>query len=313
MFCQNCGTQQTNDAHYCPQCGEQLDFNTHTDEVASEIENIELNEGDTTFEEDLMTFVNQKNSYYQQKWKKIDSKEKKNGLSFNVAAFFFTFFWLGYRKMYKTIFFIALAFLAVDLILYLVGYQYQADVFIDPIDRAIGTSVSVGLGLYGNILYRKHAEKRVLEIRNTKHHSTDREPELKRQGGRTFIGILYALLIIGFAYVLPTIFIPMNVSVVDEIKHSEFYDYPDVTIDELFNRVFDEGEWQHVDSTSDYDLISYDGIKQVDDEMHDVSIVFIDEGKDEFEVLYVVVDDEELDSYDSNDFIDYIFSEYDNQ
>ena len=44
-----------------------------------------------------------------------------------------------------------------------------------------------------------------------------------------------------------------------------------------------------------------------------ISIVFIDEGLDEVAVLYVVIDDEELDTYDSNDFINYVLYEHENQ
>src|SRR5699024_7034732 len=148
-----------------------------TNELATTVENIEPNqENDPTFEEDLMLFVDQKSHYYKNKWKKMDPK--KNGFSFNAGAFFFTFFWLGYRKMYKLVFFISLAFLAIDAILYVVGYQYQLDSFIDPVDRAIGTATSALLGFYGNMLYKKHAEKKVLEIREATTHSSDKEIEL---------------------------------------------------------------------------------------------------------------------------------------
>jgi hypothetical protein len=112
---------------------------------------------------------------------------------------------------------------------------------------------------------------------------------------------------------VPTYFIPMNIDEIDSVKYSAFYDYPDVTMDELFNSVFSDGEWKHLESTSDYDLISFDGKKYIDNDLYDISIVFIDEGLGEVEVLYVVIDDEELDTYDSNDFIDDIFYEHENQ
>src|SRR5690625_6703993 len=73
-------------------------------ELAPTVENIE--ENNPTFEEDLMLFVDQNSDYYKKKWDNTDPKKK--GFSFNAGGFFFTFFWLGYRKMYKLVFFISL-------------------------------------------------------------------------------------------------------------------------------------------------------------------------------------------------------------
>ena len=308
MFCTNCGKQQATQARFCRECGNQLETE-QMNELAPTVENIE--ENNPTFEEDLMLFVDQNSDYYKKKWDNTDPKKK--GFSFNAGGFFFTFFWLGYRKMYKLVFFISLAFLAIDAFLYVIGYQYQLDSFIDPVDRAIGTATSALLGFYGNMLYKKHAEKKVLEIREATTHSPDKEIELKKQGGRAFSGVLISVLIFVFVYLVPTYFIPMNFDVIDQIKYSEFYDYPGVTMDELFDSAFVDGEWKHLESKSDYDLISYEGEKHVDHDIHDISIVFIDEGLDEFEVLYVVVDDEELDIFDSNEFLDYIIAEHENQ
>src|SRR5690625_5626540 len=70
-----------------------------------------------------MLFVGKNSDYYKRKWENMNPK--RNGFSFNVAAFFLTLYWLGYRKMYKLVFFIALLFLAIDAVLYLVGYEYQ--------------------------------------------------------------------------------------------------------------------------------------------------------------------------------------------
>lgn len=312
MFCTHCGEKQLAQARFCSRCGNELMTELQTNESAPTVENIEsIEENDPTFEEELILFVDQNSDYYKRKWEKAD--QKKNGASFNAGAFFFTFFWLGYRKMYKTVFFISLAFLAVDAFLYIIGYQYHLDSFIDPIDRAIGTATSVSLGFYGNMLYKKHAEKKVLEIHDSTSHSSDRVMQLKKQGGRAFSGVLISILIFVFVYMVPTYFIPMNLDEVDKIKYSEFYDYPGITIDELFNSTFADGEWNHLESKSDYDLISYDGKKHVNNDTYDISIVFLDEGLDEFEVLYIVVDDEELDTYDSNDFLDYIMDEHESQ
>src|SRR5690625_6047559 len=96
-------------------------------ELAPTVENIE--ENNPIFEEDLMLFVDQNSDYYKKKWDNTDPKKK--GFSFNAGGFFFTFFWLGYRKMYELVFFISLSFLAIDAFLYVICYQYEVDSFIE--------------------------------------------------------------------------------------------------------------------------------------------------------------------------------------
>lgn len=315
MFCTNCGQKQSEEARFCTACGSNLETELHADESASIIETTASNKDyDPTLDEEIITFVGKNSDYYKRKWEAMDLKEKKKkDFSFNAAGFFLSLLWLGYRKMYKQVFFIALAFLAVDVTLYVVGYQYQLDRLIDPIDRSIGTTMSVLLGFYGNALYRNHAEKKVLNIRQTTSDPSAREIELKKQGGKGFVGLLISILIFVSVYVVPSYFVPINLNEIDSVKYTEFYDYPGVTMEELFSSMLDDGEWIHVENTSDYDIISYDGEINVDDYIYDISIVFIDEGQDEVEVLYVVVDDEELDLYDSNDFLEYLITEHENR
>src|SRR5690625_7668820 len=97
---------------------------------------------------------------------------------------------------------------------------------------------------------------------------------------------------------VPTYFIPINLDEIDSVKYTEFYEYPGITVGELFNSVFVDGEWIHLVSASDYDMISYDGKIYVNIDLLDVPIVVIDEGTDEVEVLYDVIDDAELDPSD---------------
>src|SRR5690625_6977020 len=178
--------------------------------------------------------------------------------------------------MYKLVFFIALTFLAIDAILYLVGYEYQLDSLMYTIDSAINTATAVVLFFYGNSLYKKHAQKKVREIRDTTDNSSDRETKLKKQGGRGIVGVLISILIFVFVYLVPTYFIPINLDEIDSVKYTEFYEYPGITVGELFNSVFVDGEWIHLESASDYDMISYDGEIYVDNDLLDVSIVFIE-------------------------------------
>ena len=82
---------------------------------------------DDSFESDLMKFVGKKYPYYDAKWQ----KSKDNKPAWNFAAFFFSAFWLGYRKMYMPLAIMIGLFFLIDLILFLFNYQYDPNTWLD--------------------------------------------------------------------------------------------------------------------------------------------------------------------------------------
>src|SRR5699024_1073255 len=150
------------DDEVCPHC--QQEIQTEKEHTESDEEVLDDNASDTesSFEEDVALFVGDNYPYYQKKWEKV---KKKNGITFNVAGFFLSFLCLGYRKMYKIILFFALGFLAIDLLLYLFGYQYDPNEFMSPIVRGISTGITITFLFYANMLYKSHTEKSVKLIR----------------------------------------------------------------------------------------------------------------------------------------------------
>ncbi|MBY7144621.1 DUF2628 domain-containing protein [Virgibacillus sp. NKC19-3] len=299
MYCSNCGEEVDPNAHICPYCSHPLQDNQA---AAVDTDNSE----EVTFEEDMQLFVGRNHAFYDKKWKKA---EEKNGVSFNFAAFFLSALWLGYRKMYKLVLYMALLFLAIDLILYFIGYEYEF-ARVDPIDQGINIGVAVTLGIYGNYLYKKEAEKRVQTIRNTTTTTDEKEKQLQNKGGKVWYGPLLAALILIGVYVVPASFLPVNFNVVDEVRYSSFYEYPDVEIGVMFDSIFDNGEWDHVEDNDTYDIVEYTG---VDSQNDDIAIQFQSyPDSEEFEVFAVTIDGMELDVFDINLFLEDIFNEYDN-
>lgn len=302
MYCSNCGKEVEPNARFCTHCSHPLHTTQINQAAATEIDDTPE---DVIFEEDMRLFVGHNSAYYDRKWQKA---EEKNGVSFNFAAFFLSMLWLGYRKMYKFVLYIALLFLAIDLVLYLIGYEYNVS-GIDPIDRGIGIGVATMLGLYGNHLYKKETEKRVQSIQNTTTTTGEKELQLKKKGGKIWYGPILAFLIIIGVYVIPSLFIPMNVNAVDEVRYSSFYEYPDVEISVMFDSVFDDGEWDHVEDSDTYDIVEYTGIDSQNDDVAIQFQIFAD--SEDFEVSSVAIDGMELDVFDMNLFLENVFSEYD--
>src|SRR5690625_7626073 len=102
-----------------------------------------------------MKFVDKNQSYYSNKWNKMPKKGKD--VSFNLAAFFFTLFWLGYRKMYMNVLYISLLFLGLDIVLYLIVYKYVY--FHDPIHYSVNIGLVVSIRLFEIIMYKIHTDR----------------------------------------------------------------------------------------------------------------------------------------------------------
>lgn len=130
----------------------------------------------------LRLFIGEKKQhYYIRKWSK--------GLnSWNWAAFFFSFFWLGYRKMYRPIFSILGIFILLDIVVTVLGIDDT------NFNNVIGFVVSCTLGITGNNFYRLHALKSIRELPES--NTSDPEllkNEIQLRGGTSWKGVFVAL------------------------------------------------------------------------------------------------------------------------
>lgn len=310
MFCTNCGAEIDPNANFCVKCGQKTPDPVSATVIDPEQRySSEFESGnDTSFEEDVQTFVDNNYAFYASKWQQMSKTGKSN--SWNFAAFFVMTFWLGYRKMYRHVLMIALLFLAIDVIIYLSGYQYSLDGFYDPVDFGTGIALMIVIGMYGNYYYRKNVRHRVSKIRESGMPPEVKQMDLKRIGGTSVLGVFLAVGIMAVVYVVPSTFmLPMNVDPVDEVKYGAFEDYPDETIDDLFSNFFDNGTWGKVSSDKNSVLVAYDGQKQMDGEQHDVQIQFLNKrDNEEFTIEKIVVDEEELTLLEVGDFLNYMLN-----
>jgi hypothetical protein len=82
---------------------ERVEFETpleNNEETASSEEAFLQEEAEK--QKELLLFVDRNPLYYERKWGKKENPSK--GISWNFAAFFFSTFWFGYRKMYGWMF-----------------------------------------------------------------------------------------------------------------------------------------------------------------------------------------------------------------
>lgn len=136
---------------------------------------------DTPQDEKLAQFVGEKKKdFYFTKWQKENS--------WNWAAFFLTFLWLGYRKMYLPILFILLGFLAIDIIALLLGMTSTT------VDTSMGFALSGGLGVGGNLIYKRNAQKQINEIENLSVSEKEMMHEIRKRGGTSGMCVFLALL-----------------------------------------------------------------------------------------------------------------------
>ncbi|MEH7236815.1 DUF2628 domain-containing protein [Bacillus sp. JJ1562] len=212
MYCAKCGEKQNIGANFCSRCGlplKKLDERTQ----GFESQNNELTEVDA-----LELYVGDNSDYYFEKWGIYENAVKKR--SWNWAAFFLIFLWLGYRKMYKVIFGIILIWLVTDVIL------YSLDLYSEGTNLLIGILTGVFLGIKGNYLYYKQATGKIKKFSTNGKFS---KQEILNTGGRSPLGIfgalgmllLYSLI---SAFLIAPMFAPETVEFGYHVENGELID-----------------------------------------------------------------------------------------
>lgn len=138
-------------------------------------------------EEQRALFIGEKYSkYYQSKFEKITPKKQMVG--FHWAAFFLTFAWMFYRKMYV----IGFGFLILMIILNLIFEN------LGMTNSSMGIGISVVCGLMGNAIYMNFVDKKLEKINAEFNTQDEINQEIQKQGGTNPIalGVSIALIII---------------------------------------------------------------------------------------------------------------------
>ncbi|KKI93485.1 hypothetical protein WQ54_04465 [Bacillus sp. SA1-12] len=205
---------------------------------------------------ELLKVVQKNTSYYHLKWGSVSDPGKHN--TWNWAAFFFTIFWLAYRKMYK-LFFI---FLGIELILTIPIY------FVDMPEWLLYSFyplVGIITGWYGNRWYNLHTVKILNEAQERP--DSQQEPYIKTKGG-AHLGIMFGLMAFSLFFFLLTDFalayVPTKTNIKDIVRYSD---------DAITLEVFTEDyRWNYVKEEDRYHVVEFKGYDYTEDE--DVRILF---------------------------------------
>ena len=114
-------------------------------------------------------------NYYKEKFALITPKKQISG--FNLPAFFLTFAWFFYRKMYA----IGFGFLA---LVFVIGLICE---YLNFTPSSLGIGISVLYGLMGNAIYKQFVEKKLSNIQKLNSHTVDLDTEIQKQGGTSLV------------------------------------------------------------------------------------------------------------------------------
>lgn len=111
------------------------------------------------------------------------------------------------------------------------------------------------MALYGNTLYKNHAEKQIKLINESTPDVTERENLYVKKGGTSWLSVLFAILIIVFVYAIPSFFIPMNTNSIEEVQYT-ILEYTqneqeqEIELATMFDSIFDHEKWDYTDKSA---------------------------------------------------------------
>lgn len=188
MFCPQCGNSNDSSAKFCSVCGNELLQADHEMPPSPAAVNVPH---DT--DEFYKAAVGSKNQdYYLRHFARFDSKGKA-GVSWHWPAFFMTFCWLLYRKMWLNalLYFFLPSLMASGVIVNSsaetitgIGYLlYFVGIFVLP-------------PMYANALYYRHCKKKIALVMASSHDPQKQLGELSAEGGTSNVALNVALIVV---------------------------------------------------------------------------------------------------------------------
>lgn len=207
MFCPKCGNSNDDSAKFCSGCGSVLP-QAVKDVPPSQTE-IDVPHNPDEFYKAIVGPKNQ--DYYLSHFSRFDSNGKV-GASWHWPAFFVTFYWFLYRKMWLN----ALIYFFLPYLV-MIPLGIAATVAGNSADTVIGIGYVLFLialfvlpPMYANALYYKHCKKKITEVSSSSQNLQRRLGELSGKGGTSNVILIFVLVFafIAFIGILAAIAIP---------------------------------------------------------------------------------------------------------
>lgn len=234
--------------------------------------------------------VVQKNiPYYDLKWKSVENPATKS--TWNWLAFFFSTFWLAYRKMYKPFFIIA----GLQLVWSVPFYFIDLSIWLDLPFYGI---ISIIVGLFGNRCYFNHTNHVLKQARVLPENV--QESYIQTKGGThigSMIGLHVLLIALFFALDFGLSFIPTETNIKNAVRISEEAD--------TLEAYMDNPKWNYIKQDGRHHVVEFTGYDYTEKE--DVRIVFyVYFDKYMYEWNQVYINGKKLNEDDSIDYELYI-------
>lgn len=184
MVCSNCGAANGASAAFCVKCGHAADT-VRADDLGLDRQ------------EAYAAVIGPKNQdYYLAKFARFDLAGKA-GASWHWPAFFITFYWLLYRKMWgKAVLYLLAPFLVMLPIGILGGLMGDAGEALIAIAYVLLlAAVYIGMPMYASAWYHAHCVKKIEAVGAASQDRQHQLDELARLGGTSGIALVVALLL----------------------------------------------------------------------------------------------------------------------
>lgn len=195
MFCSQCGNANDISSKYCSSCGAALPHAVQN----SPPPRIATSTPDNREEFYRAALGPNNQDYYLRHFSRFDSNGKASA-TWHWPAFFVTFYWLLYRKMWLN----ALLYFFLPYLV-MIPFWLVAAVYENSSDAMIGMGyILYFLGIillppmYANALYYKHCRKIISEIRSSSHDMERQLGELSGKGGTSNVALIVVLV---FAFI----------------------------------------------------------------------------------------------------------------
>ena len=198
MFCQHCGSSNDNSVSFCSNCGQALVGATGTMSPARAATGTP-----DSSEEYYRAVVGTKNqAYYLSRFSRFDA-DAKSGVSWHWPAFFVSFYWLLYRKMWRNaLIYFFLPYLVLILFGILGAIAGKSAEAVAGIGYLVFLAAIFLLPpMFANAWYYKHCKKKILDAKASSNDQQRQLGELSGRGGTSNV-ILILVFVFGFVFVL---------------------------------------------------------------------------------------------------------------
>jgi hypothetical protein len=139
--------------------------------------------------EEIRAFVGKNHAYYRGHWERAVGGGLRAG--FNWAAFFLSFAWLLYRKMYREFFIWAGAVVGLGVLHGVVESLTEKN--LPALDKLENFAFAVTMGMLANGLYLRRARRVIGNVRAQEPDPERRVALLEARGGTSWLGLLIAI------------------------------------------------------------------------------------------------------------------------